>query len=126
MDSPSKFPHAPKALQSKHSRRIRIRLSVWTPDCQCSTAYLQHHYSHRKRRTPRLLNSETMTTRGSSLRDKQVASLKKILNLNEDVEAGDNEDNQVNGLPNSQIVWKVLVFDDLGREYASWADPQRL
>lgn len=64
-----------------------------------------------------------MTTRGTSLRDKQVASLKKILNLNEDVEAGDNEDNQANGLPNSQIVWKVLVFDDLGREYACLLSP---
>lgn len=59
-----------------------------------------------------------MATRGSSLRDKQIASLKKILNLNDEIEAGENEDTQVNGLPSSQIVWKVLVFDDLGREYA--------
>lgn len=59
-----------------------------------------------------------MNMRGASLRDKQVASLKKILNLNEDVETGDNDDTQVNGLPSSQIAWKVLVFDDLGREYA--------
>lgn len=57
-----------------------------------------------------------MAARGSSLRDKQIASLKKILNLNEEVETGEHEDSQVNGLPNSQIVWKVLVFDDLGRE----------
>lgn len=59
-----------------------------------------------------------MVTRGLSLRDKQIASLKKILNLNDEVEAGGDEDVQANGLPNSQIVWKVLVFDDLGREYA--------
>lgn len=64
-----------------------------------------------------------MTTRGSSLRDKQIASLKKILNLNDEVEVGDNDDTQVNGLPNSQIVWKVLVFDDLGREYARKSPP---
>lgn len=59
-----------------------------------------------------------MATHGSSLRDKQIASLKKILNLNDEVVVGDSEDAQANGLPNSQIVWKVLVFDDLGREYA--------
>lgn len=59
-----------------------------------------------------------MATYGSSLRDKQIASLKKILSLNDDVEVADNDDSHVNGLPNSQIVWKVLVFDDLGREYA--------
>lgn len=59
-----------------------------------------------------------MATYGSSLRDKQIASLKKILSLNDDVEVAANDDSQVNGLPNSQIVWKVLVFDDLGREYA--------
>lgn len=59
-----------------------------------------------------------MATYGSSLRDKQIASLKKILSLNDDVEIAESDDAQVNGLPNSQIVWKVLVFDDLGREYA--------
>lgn len=59
-----------------------------------------------------------MATYGSSLRDKQIASLKKILSLNDDAEVADNNDSQSNGLPNSQIVWKVLVFDDLGREYA--------
>lgn len=59
-----------------------------------------------------------MATYGSSLRDKQVASLKKILSLNDDAEIAEPDDAQVNGLPNSQIVWKVLVFDDLGREYA--------
>lgn len=59
-----------------------------------------------------------MAARGLSLRDKQIASLKKILNLNDDVEVSEHEETQANGLPNSQIVWKVLVFDDMGREYA--------
>lgn len=63
-----------------------------------------------------------MAARGLSLRDKQIASLKKILNLNQEVETSEHEDVQVNGLPNSQIVWKVLVFDELGREYV--ADPR--
>jgi hypothetical protein len=58
-----------------------------------------------------------MAARGASLRDKQVASLKKILNLNEDVETGDHDDSQANGLATSPIAWKVLVFDDLGQEY---------
>lgn len=58
-----------------------------------------------------------MAMRGSSLRDKQIASLKKILNLNEDVDSAEHEDNQANGLSNSPIAWKVLVFDDLGQEY---------
>ncbi|KAJ4396165.1 Vesicle trafficking between the ER and Golgi [Gnomoniopsis smithogilvyi] len=60
-----------------------------------------------------------MATYGSSLRDKQIASLKKILSLNDDAEIADNDDSQSNGLPNSQIVWKVLVFDDLGRDVIS-------
>lgn len=58
-----------------------------------------------------------MAMRGSSLRDKQIASLKKILNLNEDSDNGDNDVSQANGLSNSPIAWKVLVFDDLGQEY---------
>lgn len=61
-----------------------------------------------------------MAARGTSLRDKQIASLKKILNLNEDVEAGDYDDPQANGLGTSPIAWKVLVFDDLGQEYGSY------
>ncbi|KAL1864855.1 Vesicle trafficking between the ER and Golgi [Diaporthe australafricana] len=60
-----------------------------------------------------------MAARGSSLRDKQIASLKKILNLNEDVDAGDNDDSQANGLASSPIAWKVLVFDDLGQDVIS-------
>ncbi|KAI7786367.1 Vesicle trafficking between the ER and Golgi [Diaporthe eres] len=60
-----------------------------------------------------------MAARGASLRDKQIASLKKILNLNEDVEAGDNDDSHANGLATSPIAWKVLVFDDLGQDVIS-------
>lgn len=65
-----------------------------------------------------------MAARGASLRDKQIASLKKILNLNEEVEAGDNDDSQANGLATSPIAWKVLVFDDLGQEYECCGLPQ--
>lgn len=61
-----------------------------------------------------------MAMRGSSLRDKQIASLKKILNLNEEIDSAEHEDTQANGLSNSSpIAWKVLVFDDLGQEYES-------
>ncbi|POS74917.1 hypothetical protein DHEL01_v206695 [Diaporthe helianthi] len=60
-----------------------------------------------------------MAARGASLRDKQIASLKKILNLNEDVETGDHDDSQANGLATSPIAWKVLVFDDLGQDVIS-------
>lgn len=60
-----------------------------------------------------------MAARGASLRDKQVASLKKILNLNEDVETGDHDDSQANGLAASPIAWKVLIFDDLGQDVIS-------
>lgn len=65
-----------------------------------------------------------MAARGTSLRDKQIASLKKILNLNEDVEAGDHDDPQANGLATSPIAWKVLVFDDLGQEYGCYILPR--
>lgn len=65
-----------------------------------------------------------MAARGASLRDKQIASLKKILNLNEDVEAGDNDDSHANGLATSPIAWKVLVFDDLGQEYECYVLPR--
>ena len=65
-----------------------------------------------------------MAARGPSLRDKQIASLKKILNLNEEVEAGDNDDSQANGLATSPIAWKVLVFDDLGQEYGRCVLPR--
>ncbi|KAI0479714.1 sec1 protein [Xylaria cf. heliscus] len=68
-----------------------------------------------------------MATAGHSLRDRQVASLKKILNLNETVSQDDSDDAHANGLaPAGPIlnadgdpIWKVLVFDDLGRDVIS-------
>lgn len=57
-----------------------------------------------------------------------LASLKKILNLNESVDSGESEEVLANGLlaPVAPIldadgnpIWKVLVFDDLGRDVIS-------
>ncbi|KAH7025786.1 Sec1-like protein [Microdochium trichocladiopsis] len=67
-----------------------------------------------------------MASSGNSLRDRQVASLKRILNLNETVDNQDNEPH-ANGLapagsiltPEGQPIWKVLVFDELGRDVIS-------
>jgi hypothetical protein len=69
-----------------------------------------------------------MATKGHSLRDRQIASLRKILNLNEVVEQKDDEESHPNGAlaPTGPIlttdgepIWKVLVFDDLGRDVIS-------
>lgn len=93
-----------------------------------------------------------MAGRGSSLRDRQIGkffrvdgdcalfkpriltfphllvSLKKILNLNHDVDSNDSDDAHANGLmsPSAAIlnedgepIWKVLVLDDLGRDVIS-------
>ncbi|KAF5627979.1 SLY1 [Fusarium sp. NRRL 52700] len=69
-----------------------------------------------------------MATKGNSLRDRQIASLKKILNLNESVESTEADEAHANGLlaPVAPIldadgnpIWKVLVFDDLGRDVIS-------
>ncbi|KAI6784117.1 uncharacterized protein J7T54_004663 [Emericellopsis cladophorae] len=69
-----------------------------------------------------------MATRGTSLRDRQIASLKKILNLNETVQSNETEDAQAQALhaPVAPIldtegnpIWKVLVFDDFGRDVVS-------
>ncbi|KAF7549543.1 hypothetical protein G7046_g8315 [Stylonectria norvegica] len=69
-----------------------------------------------------------MATKGNSLRDRQIASLKKILNLNETVESSETDEAHANGLlaPVAPIldadgnpIWKVLVFDDLGRDVIS-------
>lgn len=89
-----------------------------------------------------------MATNEASLRDKQigkrllashrgpgtdqpVASIKRILNLNHNVETDDADDGNAN--PDSSLnnktsailssdgepIWKVLVFDDLGRDVIS-------
>ncbi|KAM0664847.1 hypothetical protein ACQRIT_000478 [Beauveria bassiana] len=69
-----------------------------------------------------------MATKGNTLRDRQIASLKKILNLNETVDSSEGEEVHANGLlaPVAPIldadgnpIWKVLVFDDLGRDVIS-------
>ncbi|PHH81091.1 hypothetical protein CDD80_3373 [Ophiocordyceps camponoti-rufipedis] len=82
-----------------------------------------------------------MASKGNSLRDRQIcvlfsfippintltaeASLKKILNLNQTVDSGEDESHNLlapvgpildaDGNP----IWKVLVFDDLGRDVIS-------
>ncbi|OAQ61645.1 golgi transport protein Sly1 [Pochonia chlamydosporia 170] len=68
-----------------------------------------------------------MASKGNSLRDRQTASLKKILNLNEVVES--NESTQQASALHAPVapildadgnpIWKVLVFDDLGRDVIS-------
>lgn len=55
------------------------------------------------------------------------ASLKKILNLNETISQGEHDDPHANGLApvgpilnaDGDPIWKVLVFDDLGRDVIS-------
>lgn len=61
-----------------------------------------------------------------SLREKQIASLKRMLNLNEDTDHNDEDDpgSALQGgasstATNSEIVWKVLVFDELGMQVIS-------
>ncbi|KAI1179208.1 snare docking complex subunit [Nemania sp. FL0916] len=68
-----------------------------------------------------------MATPGQSLRDRQIAALKKILNLNKAVAQSETDDAHANGLApagplldaDGEAVWKVLVFDDLGRDVIS-------
>ncbi|KAL6702292.1 Sec1-like protein [Trichoderma pleuroticola] len=69
-----------------------------------------------------------MASKANSLRDRQIASLKKILNLNETIESSETDEAHANGLlaPVAPIldaegnpIWKVLVFDDLGRDVIS-------
>ncbi|KAK8073172.1 hypothetical protein PG994_004071 [Apiospora phragmitis] len=64
----------------------------------------------------------------ASLRDRQIASLRKILNLNEVPKEEDESTAHANGsvAPTGPIltaegepIWKVLVFDDLGRDVIS-------
>lgn len=69
-----------------------------------------------------------MATKIISLRDRQIASLKKILNLNEAADQKEDEEAHANGTSavaapilatNGEPIWKVLVFDDLGRDVIS-------
>ncbi|KAG0645093.1 sly1 [Hyphodiscus hymeniophilus] len=71
------------------------------------------------------------TTSHNSLRDRQIRSIERMLNLNHDSGEGANGDSDhaaANGLavPTAPIlnsdgdpIWKVLVFDDLGRDVIS-------
>jgi sec1 family domain-containing protein 1 len=68
-----------------------------------------------------------MAAKANSLRDRQIASLKKILNLNDPVDQNDTDD-LANGAASTSAslvtsegepIWKVLVFDDLGRDVIS-------
>ncbi|KAK5707726.1 Vesicle trafficking between the ER and Golgi [Elasticomyces elasticus] len=62
-----------------------------------------------------------------SLRDRQVAAIKRVLNLNEiPQENGDTQHDATTGLVSQPIlnaegepIWKVLVFDNLGRDVIS-------
>ncbi|KAF2458485.1 putative Golgi transport protein Sly1 [Lineolata rhizophorae] len=65
-----------------------------------------------------------------SLRDRQVASIERILNLNHapDADAHHDHDHNTNGLlprstpvlgPDGEPIWKVLVFDGMGRDVIS-------
>ncbi|ROT37473.1 SEC1 family transport protein SLY1 [Sodiomyces alkalinus F11] len=69
-----------------------------------------------------------MASKGNSLRDRQVAALKKVLNLNNDVETNDPDDAHANGgalapssilTPEGDPIWKVLVMDDLARDLSA-------
>ncbi|KAL8735515.1 MAG: hypothetical protein Q9181_002758 [Wetmoreana brouardii] len=72
-----------------------------------------------------------MVTQSQSLRDRQVASLEKILNLNHaspEPSAAHHDPSAANGLipkatpilnSDGDPIWKVLVFDNLGRDVIS-------
>ncbi|KAL4796282.1 Sec1-like protein [Aspergillus venezuelensis] len=69
-----------------------------------------------------------MASQPMSLRDRQVASIQKILNLNHDPNPADDasHDASAQGLISTPIlnedgdpIWKVLVFDNLGRDVIS-------
>lgn len=71
-----------------------------------------------------------MASHHQTLRDRQVASIEKILNLNQSApqSADDRHDPSANGLlpqnspilsENGEPIWKVLVFDDMGRDVIS-------
>lgn len=66
-----------------------------------------------------------MASKAVTLRDRQVESLKRILNLNHDLP--EKEPETADSLQTSgsvlsaegEPIWKVLVFDDLGRDVIS-------
>lgn len=71
-----------------------------------------------------------MASKMQSLRDRQIASIEKILSLNQQHEAEQSTalDAHSNGVANptaallnenGEPIWKVLVFDNLGRDIIS-------
>lgn len=70
-----------------------------------------------------------MASRMQSLRDRQIASIEKILGLNQnESEHSDALEASSNGVSsptaallneNGEPIWKVLVFDNLGRDIIS-------
>ncbi|EPE28591.1 Sec1/munc18-like (SM) protein [Glarea lozoyensis ATCC 20868] len=70
-----------------------------------------------------------MASSHTSLRDRQIRSIERMLNLNHESEEPENaHDQNTNGLaiPSAPLlnsdgdpIWKVLVFDDLGRDVIS-------
>ncbi|KAG8623579.1 hypothetical protein KVT40_008555 [Elsinoe batatas] len=73
-----------------------------------------------------------MSNPPQTLRDRQIVSIEKVLNLNQAPEQDSLsvQDNQTNGLPHKtkttpilnadgEPIWKVLVFDNLGRDVIS-------
>ncbi|KIW88873.1 uncharacterized protein Z519_10357 [Cladophialophora bantiana CBS 173.52] len=66
-----------------------------------------------------------MAARTQTLRDRQIASIERILSLNHDHSSGSNGDAttspQATSLLNEdgEPIWKVLVFDNLGRDIIS-------
>ncbi|KAF4555852.1 Sec1-like protein 2 [Elsinoe fawcettii] len=71
-----------------------------------------------------------MSTSPQTLRDRQIVSIEKVLNLNQlpEQDTLSNNETQTNGLPHKttpilnadgEPIWKVLVFDNLGRDVIS-------
>jgi hypothetical protein len=71
-----------------------------------------------------------MALKVQSLRDRQIHAIERVLNLNKEVAdpASSSHEATANGLvPQSAILnengepWKVLVFDDMGRDIVSFS-----
>jgi hypothetical protein len=70
-----------------------------------------------------------MASKMQSLRDRQIASIEKILGLNQnEAEQSNTLESTSNGVSNptaallnenGEPIWKVLVFDNLGRDIIS-------
>ncbi|KAF6819901.1 golgi transport protein [Colletotrichum musicola] len=105
-----------------------------TPARALASGIVQEMWLDGALRTPMLEPSPptitiAMAAKGHSLRDRQISALKKLLSLNDNINEDDAETAQTNGGalgPAGSIIasdgdplWKVLVFDDLGRDVIS-------